>query len=609
MIIRHLLPLLCPLALVLSAVPAVPAAQGSPPLYDVLVYDATSGGVAAAVGAARHGRTVALLCASWPSCFAVGGKRIGGMSASGLGQTDIGDTFPFLGGLAFEFYRRNWLYYARRGQLDRAGHSSSSSSACRLPSASCNQTYNLEPHVARQIFHEMISEEGTNITLFYEAQAASVRKDPVSKRLISLRTLDGRTFAAKAFIDASYEGDLMAKSGVAFRVGRESAAKYNESFAGTRMSAASHQFKIPVDPFLRDPASGRILSVLPHAQRPENPMLPGGADPRVQSYNFRLCTTQNASRQLFPKPAGYQSSEWELLRRYLEACSSKTMLEAGSQCQLGFPSCNTARVPNGKFDMNNCGPFSSDFIGASWAYPEANYSMRQAIWKKHMDYTQGLLYFMQSDPSSPAAVRRAMASHGLCADEFQDNTLAPHFPPGLYVRAARRLVGGRIFTENTPAAQRAQGGISQTNESIGVGGYNFDSHNARRLACESVDECYGRANAPSGLPPSPASFAWNEGDIETNPGLYQIPYWVLLPKASDATNLLVVGSPSASHIGMSTLRMEPQYMVIGGAAGVAASIYVEEVVGANGGTATVQDIDRAILAERLRGMGQILRQY
>ena len=202
-----------------------------------------------------------------------------------------------------------------------------------------------------------------------------------------------------------------------------------------------------------------------------------------------------------------------------------------------------------------------------------------------------------------------MASHGLCADEFQDNTLAPHFPPGLYVRAARRLVGGRIFTENTPAAQRAQGGISQTNESIGVGGYNFDSHNARRLACESVDECYGRANAPSGLPPSPASFAWNEGDIETNPGLYQIPYWVLLPKASDATNLLVVGSPSASHIGMSTLRMEPQYMVIGGAAGVAASIYVGEVVGANRGTATVQDIDRAILAERLRGMGQILRQY
>jgi hypothetical protein len=592
--------------------------------YDVLVYDATSGGVAAAVSAARAGRTVALLCASWPACFAAGGMRIGGMSTSGLGQTDIGDTSPYLGGLASEFYRRNWQHYAERGRLRQTPASSSSSSACRLPSESCNRTYNLEPHLARQIFHEMIAEEGANITLFYEAQVASVSKDPASKRLLSLETVDGRTFVATVFIDASYEGDLMAKSGVAFRVGRESAAQYNESFAGTRASAASHQFKIPVDPFLRDPASGDILSALPHAQLPKNPMQPKGADARVQSYNFRLCTTRNASQRVpFPKPDGYESSEWELLRRYLEACSSEAGAaaddeeeeeeeEEDQQCQLGFPSCNTAQIPNGKFDMNNCGPFSSDFIGASWNYPEATYMERQAIWRKHMDYTQGLLYYMQSDPLSPPAVRRAMAPHGLCADEFQDNTLAPHFPPGLYVRAARRLVGEKVFTQNTPAVQRARGGISQTNESIGMGGYNFDSHNARRLACKNVDECYGRANAPPGLSPPSGSFTWNEGDIETNPGLYQIPYWVLLPKASDATNLLLVGAPSASHIGMSTLRMEPQYMIIGGAAGVAASLFVEKAAGGGGGSgggsvaAAVQDIDRATLTERLRAMGQIL---
>ena len=592
---RRSLALALVVAVLLSSGNATSSLPPTTPLkFDVLVYDATSGGIAAAVSASRAGQTVALLCASWPSCFTVGGKRIGGMTTSGLGQTDIGDTYPYLGGIALEFYTRNWQHYAKRGQL-----LISESSACRLPSKSCNQTFNVEPHVARAIFHKMIEDEGNNITLFYEAQVISVIKDPGSNVILSINTMNGQTFAAKTFIDASYEGDLMAKSGVDFIVGRESSIEYNESFAGTRANSKSHQFNIPVDPFLRHPSTGKIFQALPHTQLPGNPMRPGSADARVQSYNFRLCVSQEMSVQ-FPKPANYNSSDWELLRRYLEACTSTTNGQ-NKLCQLGFPSCNTARIPNGKFDMNNCGPFSSDFIGGSSTYPLANYSERQLIWRKHLVYTQGLLYFMQSDPLSPAWVRHAMAPYGLCGDEFKDNRLAPNFPPGLYVRGARRLVGGKVFTQNTPREQRDAGGIS--NESIGIGGYNFDSHNARRLACKSVDVCYGRDNAsnhPRGLMPGVA-YTWNEGDIETNPGLYEIPYWVMVPKDTDSTNLLVVGSPSATHIGMSTLRMEPQYMVIGGAAGVAAAIIAETGVSA-------QNLNRAQLAQRLLDMGQILHQ-
>jgi hypothetical protein len=196
---------------------------------------------------------------------------------------------------------------------------------------------------------------------------------------------------------------------------------------------------------------------------------------------------------------------------------------------------------------------SSDLIGGSWRYPHASYAERRSIWSAHLRYQQGLLWTMAHDPDVPEAARTAMAEWGLCADEFGSNTLARHWPPSLYVRSARRLIGARVFTQNTPHQQRAAGGLG--NLSIGVGGYNFDAHNNQRLACANASACYG--TAPRGTSAS-TPYAWDEGDVQIAPGLYQIPYWVLLPKEDEATNLLSVAAPSATHIGMSTLRMEPQ---------------------------------------------------
>jgi len=242
--------------------------------------------------------------------------------------------------------------------------------------------------------------------------------------------------------------------------------------------------------------------------------------------------------------------------------------------------------------MNNCGGFASDFIGGSWDYPEASYDERKLIWTRHLEYQQGVLWTLANDKGIPAAVRAEMAETGLCADEFEDNMLAPHWPPALYVRAALRLQGARVFSQGTPAATRGRIG----NLSIGIGGYNFDSHNSQRWACRNASSCYGAK------PPGTAvgtAFAFDEGDVQTAPGLYQIPYWVTLPKASEVGNLLVVAAPSATHIGMSTLRMEPQFMIVGHAAGTAAALAVSK------GT-TVQGVDAAALRAALRSEKSIL---
>ena len=543
--------------------------------YDVLVYDASSGGVTAAVSAARAGLKTALLCASYPSCFAEGGKRIGGLSSGGLGQTDIGSTFPYIGGLALEFYQKNRAHYSLP---------ETPGTNCRLPDLKCNVTYNLEPHVARQIFQDML--EQSHVDIYYEANAIAVHKSTTTGKINTLTT-NTRTYSAAIFIDASYEGDLMSLANVSYRVGRESRSTYNESLAGHSATASSNQFTIEVDPF------DQRGTPLPFTTLPNASTHVGAADDRVQSYNFRLCVTKETNNVApFPKPKNYNSSVFELLRRYLVACSSSSSTGASSKssCQLGFPSCLTSPVPKKKYDMNNCGPFSSDFIGGSLLYPEATFDLRKKIWHQHLEYQQGVLYYVSNDPAVPMQYRDLMKPWGLCKDEFVDNTLAPHWPPALYVRAARRLVGDRVFTQNTPHAQRDKGGIA--NVSISIGGYNFDSHNAERLACANVSVCGGQRPKKTGT----SSYTWNEGDVETAPGLYQIPVWVMFPSKSEATNLLVVAAPSASHIGMSTLRMEPQFMMVGHAAGTVAALAIRSHVD------FVQDVDvdrmRVLLVEQ-----------
>jgi len=330
--------------------------------------------------------------------------------------------------------------------------------------------------------------------------------------------------------------------------------------------------------------------------------------------------TQNRSNLVpFPKPAGYSATRFELLRRYIIQCegqyrtinngdinsnTSPNASLAARHCQIGFPSCNTAPVPGNKYDSNNCGGISSDFIGGSWAYPEASYDDREKIWWEHVNYQMGVMWTMGNDPRIPASVREEMRTWGLCKDEFTDNELAPHWPPSLYVREARRLQGDKVFTQNTPA-ELAKHGVG--NESIGLGAYNFDSHNAQRLACHNKSACYN-TTGPAGANIS-APFSWDEGDVQIAPGVYQIPVWVMMPRKSEITNLLVVAAPTASHIGMSTLRMEPQFMIMGHAAGVVASLAINASSPATP-EAHVQDVDTAMLRQVLLEEGANLdRSY
>eukprot|EP00041_Stephanoeca_diplocostata_P019102 m.405862 g.405862 ORF g.405862 m.405862 type:complete len:469 (-) comp21211_c0_seq2:133-1539(-) len=291
----------------------------------------------------------------------------------------------------------------------------------------------------------------------------------------------------------------------------------------------------------------------------------------------------------------YDPAMFELVRRTYATSTSDNSSNANKVSsgtgtgRPGVPSCNNAPVPGGKTDMNNCGGVSSDLIGGSWDYPDANYSYRKTIWESHRYYVQGLLWTMAHDPAIDPAVRAGMAKWGLCKDEF---TASDNWPPALYVREARRMQGTHIFTQNTPEEQKRAGDMGVL--SIGLGNYNFDSHNCQRFACTSPEACRiaGGPHDANGKP-----FAWDEGDVQIGPGVYQIPYWVLVPRASETDNLLVVGAPSATHIGMSTLRMEPQYMILGHAAGTAAAVSLQQ------GT-TMANIDLATLSAKLRAQGQ-----
>ena len=544
--------------------------------FDVVVYGATSGGVIAAVAAARAGHSVALLDP---------GSRIGGMSAGGLSSTDRGSA-QVIGGMAGEFYRENGRHYNES-----------------------KAEYMLEPHVALEIFQQLVAE--ANVSLFSHAPVETVAK--AEAQLTSLTTVDGRIFTAPVFIEADYEGDLMARAGVSYAVGREANTTYNESLNGVRVSNEGHEFALAVDPF---DASGTPLPMV----NAFDPLVsvPGQGDKKVQAYNFRLCvSTDPDNRVPFKKPAGYDPSYWELARRYFTTPEVSRCVRAPSGNVAGCiknedtgewhqpepvddggaAAYATAQGTAGGrdhrgADLNNGGPISTDFVGGSWLFPEANYTQRAEIVKAHKLYTQSFLWFMSTDPALNQSIRASFQKFGLCKDEFVETD---HWPPSLYVRAARRLLGERVFNQNTPKLQR-----NWDNLSIGCGSYNFDSHTAERLACSNSTVC---GDGPKHGTVGPGtSFAWMEGDVETGPGIYDIPMWVLLPKRAEATNLLVVASPSASHIGMSTLRMEPQFMIMGQSAGVIASLALKAAAAAAAAERTVIESERAID----RASGQVL---
>ena len=522
---------------------------------DVCVFGGTSGGIAAAIQCVRMGKTVVLL---------EPGKYLGGLTTGGLGATDIGNKAA-VGGMSREFYRRiakhyaddaNWKLETRQEFFSK--RASGQSKASDLTSADATM-WTFEPHVATKVYREMLQEAKAPWHL--SQRLASVKKD--GPRLIEIQIADGQAYRAKIFIDATYEGDLMAKAGVSYHVGREANATYGETLNGIRAETPKHQFTVPVDPYVKpgDPSSG----LLPFIQ-PGDGGKPGDGDHRVQAYNYRLCfTTNEANRLPVTPPPNYDPAKYELLGRYFDA-----LVPADKKPQLS-QFWNPIWMPNHKTDINNNGGFSTDHIGANYDYPEASYARREEIARDHENYIRGFITYMATSPRVPEYIRKQMQRWGPAKDEFPETG---GWPNQLYVREARRMVGALVMTEAHCRYKEV------VEDSVGLAAYNMDSHNCQRIVKN------GRAE--------------NEGDVQVPPMKpYPISYRALIPKPNECENIFVPVCLSASHIAYGSIRMEPVFMTMGQSAATAACMAIDDRL-------PVQKVDYKKLRERLLADKQVL---
>ncbi len=511
--------------------------------YDVVIYGGTSGGVIAAVQASKMGKSVVVI---------EPGEHLGGLTSGGLGATDIGNK-DAIGGLAREFYHRIWLYYQSPNAW-RQETAAEYAKKRRAPSPDTMWTF--EPHVAEKIMDDLTNEFKITVVRGKRLDLKNgVRK--TDARITAIAMESGETFSGRMFIDATYEGDLLAKAGVSYHVGREANSTYGETLNGVQTkNATKHQFTKPVDPYIKagDPSSG-LLPGLHYGGPGEE----GAGDTRVQAYNFRICMTDAPENRIpFAKPDGYDPLRYELLLRYMQG---------GVFDLFG----NNQWMPNRKTDTNNNGGFSSDNIGMNYDYPEGDYATRERIFNEHVAYHQGMLYFLVNDPRVPAKAREATAKWGLSKDEF---TKTGGWPHQLYVREARRMISDYVMTEHDCR------GTKVSTDSVGLGAYGMDSHNVQRYVKD------GQAR--------------NEGDVQVPvAGPYPIAYQSIVPKESECANLFVPVCLSASHIAYGSIRMEPVFMVLGQSAATAACLAIDDDV-------AVQRVPYDRLRQRLLADGQIL---
>ncbi len=484
---------------------------------DLCIYGGTAAGVIAAVQAAGAGLRVVVLENS---------NHLGGMTAAGLGWTDFGNKAT-VGGLAREFYRRVGRHYGT------------------------DEQWCFEPRIAEQVLNSWMEETGTQV--WRREYLAAVRM--TDGRIESIALESGLVVCARIFIDASYEGDLMARAGVRYTVGREANAIYGETLNGMQLRR-KHQFDYAVDPYRTEGAPGS--GALPGIES-GNDYVPGAGDHRIQAYNFRMCLTDAAdNRRPFPQPAGYDRNDYELLARYLRGGWNEVFAKFD-------------RIPGRKTDTNNHGAVSTDFIGQNHAWPEASYTTREKIFQAHVTYQQGLQWFLSHDPAVPAPIRERYAQWGLPKDEFVETGGWPH---ALYIREARRMISDGVMTE------RHCRGVAPVDDPVGLGAYGMDSHNCRRLVID------GRL--------------WNEGDVQAA-GFppYGISWRALVPRRGECSNLIVPVCVSASHIAYGSIRMEPVFMALGQSAAIAATLALKE-------HCAVQDLPYTALHEQLLHAGQVL---
>jgi hypothetical protein len=545
------------------------AATVAAPAYDVVVYGGTSAGVAAAVQAARLQATVVLI---------EPGRHLGGLSSGGLGATDFGHP-DSIGGISREFYRRVKAYYAdpkvwryeRPENYRSHGHDKDS-----------DVMFYFEPHVAQRIFAELAREAGVEVVYGERLDLrAGVVKSGWAIREIVMES--GRRFAGRSFIDATYEGDLMAKSGVSYMVGREANTTFGETKNGNqwrhmrnRPRPVGHDFFRAVDPYVRpgDPQSGTIFGVPAQGEGED-----GTADRYVQAYCYRLCLTDVPENRVpFPKPADYDPARYELLLRYLT--SERMLPEWPDAGPVEHPVLGNTLIrrppvvmmPNRKSDSNTKGAVSFNLVGGNYDYPDGDYATRERIVREHISWQQGLIWFVAHDPRVPASYRDPMKDWGLAMDEF---TETGHWPHQIYVREARRMLSDFVMR------QAVCEGTESVSDPVGLGSYTMDSHNVRRYI-----DAHG--------------FVRNEGTLGMSVKRpYGISYRSLIPKKEQCTNLLVPVCISASHVVYGSMRMEPVFMVLGQSAATAAVQAVRD-------GRSVQDVDYPAVRARLLADGQIL---
>lgn len=509
-----------------------PASAGASktPTDDLVIYGGTASGVMTAYSAAKEGLHVVLLEPR---------AHLGGMVAGGLSATDLAQ-FQIIGGYTRDFYMRAAAHYG-------------------VHTLEKHEDWLSEPHVGEEIFRSMLKEVGVEVH-FHEKLVEHGGVLMTANHVTSIRTMDGRVWKAKIFADCSYEGDMMAQSGVSYTVGREAIEKYGEDLAGVRDKTPAHQFTWPLNAY--DDQHKLLPEIGP------GPLgTPGTGDKKVQAYNFRLILTHDPANQApYPKPARYDSARFALLRRYL------TEFEKNKGRTPSFHDVtNPVEIPNHKADFNNNGPVSTDYIGHSWNYPDGSYEVRQKIWNDTVEYTQAFFYFLAHDPSVPSSLQKEVNEWGLSKDEFVDNG---YFPNQLYIREGRRMVGVYVMRQADLQIVRTKP------DSIGMGSYQSDSHNIQRIARED-------------------GTATNEGDVQVAVQPYEIPLRVMLPEKDQVDNLLVPVCLSASHVAYSSVRMEPQYMIIGQAAGVVASLAIRQGI-------AVQDIPVQVLQGKLHERKAVL---
>ena len=516
-------------------------------VYDLVIYGGTSAGIAAAVQASRMEKSVVVINPD---------EHIGGLTTGGLGQTDIGNKMV-IGGISREFYQRIKLYYedTLHWEWESRSEYRDGGQTRTLPGEDAMWTF--EPRAAMSVFNDFIQQ--CSIPVIYSQRIDRV--EGVEKQdgsIVSIQMESGREFHGKMFIDATYEGDLMAVAGVSYTLGREAVSEYGESLNGvqTRM-AIHHQFEDGIDPYLveGDSASGLLPGI--H----KDPGEEGSGDQKIQAYCFRMCLTDVPENRIsLRKPGPYNELEYELLFRALEN---------------GYrgPFFIMSMMPNRKTDANNRGGFSSDFIGRNYAYPDGDYRTREEIGHAHRIYQLGLLWTLANHPRVPGEIRDEWKQWGLPADEYPDNG---HWTPQIYVREARRLVSDYVMTQH----HCTQDSVS-AEQSVGMGAYTMDSHHVQRYVNEE-------------------GFVKNEGDVQVGGfSPYPIDYRSIIPRKEECTNLLVPVCLSATHIAFGSIRMEPVFMVLAQSAATAACLAIDENV-------ALQELDYRPLRRRLLADKQVL---